>query len=159
MLDVPGRLPSAGQASGASASTLPYLRSILGPPQHSTAHAEPICMRSAHPTVGCAALMGSSSLSAFTRPALAPWLISGSKRMDPLAPPVPAAASKVPESCHARRIYLDITVAVNEDPKKSHIKPTRIGPQFSVLIRFITAALQATSSSTVGVDMLKRRGR
>lgn len=59
-------------------------------------HASPACsmatadaswIRSAHPTSGCLSLIGCSSWSAFTRPALAPWLISGSKRMEPFAPP------------------------------------------------------------------------
>jgi len=42
-------------------------------------------------------------------PALAPWLISGSNRIDPMAPPEAGHSlsaretSWVPESCHARR--------------------------------------------------------
>ena len=46
-----------------------------------------ICMRSAQLISGKDALMGFSRFRAFVRPALAPWLISGSKRIDPVAPP------------------------------------------------------------------------
>ena len=44
-------------------------------------------MRSAHPTSGCLSLIGCRSSSAIDKPALAPWLISGANRIDPLAPP------------------------------------------------------------------------
>lgn len=56
-------------------------------PHCSIAAAEASWMRSAHPTSGCLSLIGWRSFSAIDRPALAPWLISGSNRMDPLAPP------------------------------------------------------------------------
>ena len=47
---------------------------------------------------------GSRKSRAAFRPALAPWALSGAKRMvAPLLPPVPVALSKVPLACHARR--------------------------------------------------------
>lgn len=43
---------------------------------------------------------------AAVNPALAPWEISGSNRMEAFAPPVLSLAQKVPASCQARRTMI-----------------------------------------------------
>ena len=60
---------------------------LIHSPASSIAAADASWMRSAQPTSGCLSLMGCRRWSAFTRPALAAWLISGSKRMEAVAPP------------------------------------------------------------------------
>ena len=76
--------------------------------------------------------MGSRSLTAFERPALAPCKISGSNRMLPVAPPAAGhgpstSLSNVPASCHAKR--------------------TRMGPQFFSKINSSTSSWAARRSS------------
>lgn len=91
-------------------------------------------MRSAQETSGTCSLIGVIRATAPARPLLAPWLISGAKRMLPSAPPhlghSETDASWVPESCHARRI--------------------RMGPQFFSLIRAARSSFALVSCSTFG---------
>ena len=88
-----GSLPSMGTAASVSASTLPYLIGIFGPPLASMAAALAIWMMSAYERPGCLSLSGWIKPIAPSRPALQPCASSLSNRMLAQAPPLRALRS------------------------------------------------------------------
>mmetsp|Transcript_25274 Transcript_25274/g.66248 ORF Transcript_25274/g.66248 Transcript_25274/m.66248 type:complete len:293 (+) Transcript_25274:240-1118(+) len=106
----PSREEEPAHCSGPAAETRPYFIGITGPPITSTAVAEAIWIKSAQDTVGYFSLNFVRYVLDLVKPAFAPKLISGSNLMLPMAPPhsgqVLMRWSKVPESCHAKRIRM-----------------------------------------------------